>query len=69
MANEVNFCGELAIIHWKKIRTYQTFFFLDSYTDAVDNRTSFPLDNGFITLTSEHPQWTGKLILWTSDEA
>lgn len=35
---------------------------LDSYTNAVDNRTVFPLGQGFITLNSEHPKWSGKLL-------
>jgi hypothetical protein len=32
---------------------------LDGYTDAVNNRTVFPLSNGVINLNSEHPLWTG----------
>lgn len=35
----------------------------DDYTNAVDNRTTFPLDNGFISLNSEHPKWTGNYVL------
>ena len=55
--NEVNFCGEY-------IQAFKCFVLkwtrsVDSYTEAVSNRSLFPLDNGFITLNSEHPQWTG----------
>lgn len=32
---------------------------LDGYTEAVSNRTTFPLSNGIISLNSEHPLWTG----------
>jgi hypothetical protein len=35
------------------------FSILDGYTDAVSNRTTFPLSNGVISMNSEHPQWTG----------
>ncbi len=35
--------------------------YIDSYNDAVSNRSLFPLDNGYITLNSEHPMWTGEL--------
>ncbi|KAF7789860.1 hypothetical protein EIP86_000808 [Pleurotus ostreatoroseus] len=31
--------------------------FCDNYATAVDNRTTFPLNNGFISLNSEHPLW------------
>jgi hypothetical protein len=36
---------------------------LDGYTDAVSNRTAFPLANGVISLNSEHPTWTGEYRL------
>lgn len=35
------------------------FTILDGYTNAVSNRTTFPLSNGVISMNSEHPQWTG----------
>ncbi|KLO13938.1 hypothetical protein SCHPADRAFT_795371, partial [Schizopora paradoxa] len=37
--------------------------FCDSYTDAVSNRSLFPLDNGYITLNSEHPVWTAAVLI------
>lgn len=39
---------------------------VDGYTNAVNNRTVFPLTGGVIQLNSEHPKWTGmhKLSAW-----
>lgn len=37
-----------------------TTFDSDGYTNAVDNRTTFPLGQAFINLNSEHPSWSGK---------
>jgi len=37
--------------------------FCDSYTDAVSNRSLFPLDSGYITLNSEHPMWTAAVLI------
>ncbi|EIM92751.1 uncharacterized protein STEHIDRAFT_164981 [Stereum hirsutum FP-91666 SS1] len=39
--------------------------FCDSYTNAVDNRTTFPLSNGFFTFNSEHPSWTLGVLIST----
>ncbi|KAF9229662.1 hypothetical protein BS17DRAFT_33107 [Gyrodon lividus] len=39
--------------------------FCDGYTDAVANRTVFPLSNGVINLNSEHPTWTVGVIVST----
>ena len=33
----------------------------DGYTNAVNNRTVFPLTGGVVQLNSEHPKWTGML--------
>jgi len=39
-------------------------FSTDGYTDGpASNRTQFPLSGGFFTLDSEHPQWTGQIVL------
>ncbi|KAJ3552429.1 hypothetical protein NM688_g4153 [Phlebia brevispora] len=37
--------------------------FCDGYPHSVSNRTVFPLNGGFISLTSEHPVWTLGVIL------
>jgi len=37
--------------------------FCDGFNNAVDNRTVFPLDNGFIVMNSEHPQWTAGVLI------
>ncbi|KAG1777434.1 hypothetical protein EV702DRAFT_1103276 [Suillus placidus] len=39
--------------------------FCDGYTDAVNNRTLFPLSNGIINMNSEHPSWTAGVIVST----
>jgi len=39
--------------------------FCDGYTNAVSNRTVFPLSSGVITLNSEHPQWTVGVLVST----
>ncbi|KAG2116958.1 hypothetical protein DEU56DRAFT_718277, partial [Suillus clintonianus] len=39
--------------------------FCDGYTDAVNNRTVFPLSNGIINMNSEHPLWTAGVIIST----
>ena len=36
---------------------------LDGFTNVTTNRTTFPLSQGFISLNSEHPQWSGKSTL------
>ena len=30
----------------------------DNYVNAVSNRSEFPLQGGFFTLNSEHPNWS-----------
>ena len=42
--------------------------FSDGYTQVTNNRTIFPLDGGFIDLTSEHPNWSGKHCVITKIE-
>ncbi|KAG0697167.1 hypothetical protein DFH29DRAFT_947627 [Suillus ampliporus] len=39
--------------------------FCDGYTNAVSNRTVFPLSNGIINMNSEHPLWTAGVIVST----
>jgi len=39
--------------------------FCDGYTNAVSNRTVFPLNNGVISMNSEHPQWTVGVLVST----
>ncbi|KAI9572658.1 hypothetical protein HD554DRAFT_2061866 [Boletus coccyginus] len=39
--------------------------FCDGYTNAVSNRTAFPISNGVINLNSEHPTWTVGVIIST----
>ncbi|KAG1889385.1 hypothetical protein F4604DRAFT_1712116 [Suillus subluteus] len=39
--------------------------FCDGYTNAVNNRTIFPLSNGIINMNSEHPLWTAEVIVST----
>jgi len=39
--------------------------FCDGYTNAVSNRTTFPLSNGVIVLNSEHPVWTVGVLVST----
>ncbi|KAG1749698.1 uncharacterized protein EDB91DRAFT_1046516 [Suillus paluster] len=39
--------------------------FCDGYTNAVDNRTVFPLSNGVINMNSEHPLWSAGVIVST----
>ena len=36
--------------------------FVDGYDNAVSNRTIFPLNGGFFSLNSEHPQWSGTFL-------
>jgi hypothetical protein len=37
--------------------------FCDGYTNAVSNRTVFPLKGGIIELNSEHDTWDSQLRL------
>ncbi|KAI5123578.1 hypothetical protein M0805_003396 [Coniferiporia weirii] len=37
--------------------------FCDGYTNAVSNRSEFPLGQGFITLNSEHPSWVAEVLI------
>ncbi|PAV22305.1 hypothetical protein PNOK_0226200 [Pyrrhoderma noxium] len=37
--------------------------FCDGYTNAVDNRTTFPLGQAFINLNSEHPSWSAQVLI------
>ncbi|TFY67360.1 hypothetical protein EVJ58_g1689 [Rhodofomes roseus] len=37
--------------------------FCDNYGDATTNRTTFPLNNGYYSLNSEHPTWTLGVII------
>jgi hypothetical protein len=52
--NEVNFCGNVA--RFVCIRDLMSA--ADNYVDAVSNRSEFPLRGGFVTLQSEHPNWS-----------
>ncbi|KAJ3571347.1 hypothetical protein NP233_g3816 [Leucocoprinus birnbaumii] len=40
--------------------------FCDGYTNVTTNRTQFPLTGGFITLNSEHPQWSAAFYISNS---
>ncbi|KAF7982066.1 hypothetical protein HWV62_30358 [Athelia sp. TMB] len=40
--------------------------FCDGYTQAVSNRTVFPISNGVISMNSEHPSWTVGVIVSTA---
>ncbi|KAF9456151.1 hypothetical protein BDZ94DRAFT_1276387 [Collybia nuda] len=37
--------------------------FCDGYANPAANRTEFPLSGGFFTLNSEHPSWTGGVLV------
>ncbi|EJD04039.1 uncharacterized protein FOMMEDRAFT_133385 [Fomitiporia mediterranea MF3/22] len=37
--------------------------FCDGYQNAVSNRTTFPLDQGFVTINSEHPSWSAQILI------
>ncbi|GLB36372.1 hypothetical protein LshimejAT787_0306600 [Lyophyllum shimeji] len=41
--------------------------FCDGYSSAAANRSTFPLTGGFITLNSEHPQWTSGVLVSSSE--
>lgn len=60
--DEPSFCGELSACTVYFVFNGLTFSLThaDGYTNAVDNRTVFPFGQGFITLNSEHPTWTGE---------
>lgn len=55
--SEPTFCGTLYLSRYME-RCLCSNLFPDGYTQAVSNRTVFPLSNGVISLNSEHPQWT-----------
>jgi len=40
--------------------------FCDSYANAVSNRSEFPLSGGFVTLESEHSNWSLGVLLSTA---
>ena len=42
-------------------------YIVDGYSDAVSNRTVFPISNGVINLNSEHPTWTGTFFTTPKD--
>jgi len=52
--NEVKFCGK--VVHFVSIRVLTPA--ADNYVEAVSNRSEFPLRGGFVTLQSEHPNWS-----------
>ena len=58
-SNEVNFCGIVSPLSILRIHHFMPFL-LDSYTNAVDNRTVYPMSNGVVTLESEHPNWNSQ---------
>ncbi|KAH9049458.1 hypothetical protein EDB84DRAFT_1036465 [Lactarius hengduanensis] len=37
--------------------------FCDNYVHAVSNRSEFPLSGGYVTLNSEHPNWSLAILL------
>ncbi|TFK41392.1 hypothetical protein BDQ12DRAFT_591019, partial [Crucibulum laeve] len=39
--------------------------FCGGYTDAVSNRSTFPLSGGFFTVKTGHPDWTAGVIIST----
>ncbi|KAH9043732.1 hypothetical protein EDB85DRAFT_2205590 [Lactarius pseudohatsudake] len=39
--------------------------FCDNYVHAVSNRSEFPLSGGYVTLNSEHPNWSLAVLLST----
>ncbi|TFK76872.1 hypothetical protein BDN72DRAFT_830040 [Pluteus cervinus] len=43
--------------------------FCDGYLTPSDNRTTFSLANGFVTLNSEHPKWTFGVLLTTKNDS
>lgn len=53
--NEPNLCG----MQFTKFYISRTNASLDGYKSVAKNRTQFPLDNGIVSLKSEHPNWTG----------
>ncbi|KAF8550890.1 hypothetical protein OG21DRAFT_1524807 [Imleria badia] len=42
--------------------------FCDGYTNAVSNRTTFPISNGVINMNSEHTTWTAGVIISTDQD-
>lgn len=62
--SEVSFCGRyhnmLSLSDGHLITIV-----VDGYTNAVSNRTAFPISNGIINLNSEHPTWTGSFFTIT----
>ncbi|KAK7058261.1 hypothetical protein VNI00_001892 [Paramarasmius palmivorus] len=40
--------------------------FCGGYTNAVSNRSEFPLTGGYFTIRSGHPQWTAGVLLSTA---
>ena len=52
-SNEVYFCGNVASFSFIRILILGT----DNYTQAVSNRSEFPLSGGYITLHSGHLNW------------
>ena len=63
--NEPTFCGILYLFqNSQSLFSDSICFSTDGYTDGpASNRTQFPLSGGFFTLDSEHPQWTGQIVL------
>jgi hypothetical protein len=41
--------------------------FCGGYTDAGKNRTVFPLEGGFFTIKTSHPDWTGGVLISTKE--
>ncbi|EJD04042.1 uncharacterized protein FOMMEDRAFT_33917, partial [Fomitiporia mediterranea MF3/22] len=37
--------------------------FCDGYTNAANNRSDFPLSNGFIKLDNHHSEWTASVLI------
>ncbi|KAF8898353.1 hypothetical protein BD779DRAFT_1483499 [Infundibulicybe gibba] len=43
--------------------------FCDGYNTPAANRSQFPLTGGFITMNSEHPQWSSEILLSTASNS
>ena len=58
--DEPNFCGFFFLLFVPTTSVLTLSPPTDGFTDAVSNRTTFPLGVAYFTFNSEHPAWSSQ---------
>ena len=62
-SKEPTFCGNYIHTIFQAFMCSWISSLADGYTNVTTNRTAFPLSNGFLSLVSEHENWTAGVII------